>query len=118
VFVSSHILSEVQHTADRVAILARGRCVKAGPVGEVLAGGRVETLLVCLDDLERGRQVLAKAGIEAVFDGPRLRVAIPAPGASTITRILAEEGLFVSELRPDEADLERVFLELTKDAVS
>jgi ABC-type multidrug transport system ATPase subunit len=40
VFVSSHILTEVQQTADRVAILARGRCVKAGPVAEVLSGGR------------------------------------------------------------------------------
>ena len=37
VFVSSHILSEIQQTADRVAILARGRCVREGAVAEVLA---------------------------------------------------------------------------------
>ncbi|HEV8421258.1 MAG TPA: ATP-binding cassette domain-containing protein, partial [Actinomycetota bacterium] len=37
VFVSSHQLSEVQVMCDRVAILSRGRCVAAGPVGEVLA---------------------------------------------------------------------------------
>jgi ABC-2 type transport system ATP-binding protein len=37
VFISSHILSEIQHMADRVAILARGRLVKEGPVREVLA---------------------------------------------------------------------------------
>src|SRR5437763_147007 len=40
VFVSSHILSEVQQTAERVAIIARGRLVKAGPVNEVLAASR------------------------------------------------------------------------------
>jgi len=34
VFVSSHILSEVQHASDRVAILARGRAVASGPVQE------------------------------------------------------------------------------------
>ena len=37
VFVSSHILSEIQQTADRVAIIARGRLVTSGPVSEVLA---------------------------------------------------------------------------------
>ena len=36
VFVSSHLLSEVEQTADRVAILARGRLITSGPVGEVL----------------------------------------------------------------------------------
>ncbi|MGH2830729.1 MAG: ABC transporter ATP-binding protein, partial [Actinomycetota bacterium] len=35
VFVSSHILSEVQQSCDHVAILARGRCVAAGPVSQV-----------------------------------------------------------------------------------
>src|SRR5206468_12325473 len=56
VFVSSHILSEVQHTADRVAILARGRLVKAGPVGEVLAAGGARGMLVRVSDPEAGRR--------------------------------------------------------------
>src|SRR6478752_4294555 len=37
VFLSSHILSEVQHTADRVAILSRGRSVAEGPVAQILS---------------------------------------------------------------------------------
>src|SRR4051812_4190803 len=37
IFVSSHILSEVQQTADHVAIVAKGKLIKAGPVNEVLA---------------------------------------------------------------------------------
>ncbi|HEX2063176.1 MAG TPA: ATP-binding cassette domain-containing protein, partial [Acidimicrobiales bacterium] len=40
VFVSSHILSEVQQVCDRVAILSWGRCVAAGPVDEVLVSRR------------------------------------------------------------------------------
>ena len=42
VFISSHILSEIQHTADQVAILAKGRFIKAGPVHEVLVAQRGE----------------------------------------------------------------------------
>src|SRR5689334_12286426 len=39
VFVSSHILSEVQQFADRIAVVHRGRCVAAGTVHELLQGG-------------------------------------------------------------------------------
>jgi ABC-2 type transport system ATP-binding protein len=113
VFVSSHLLSEVRQTCDRVAILARGRCVAAGPVAEVLANGHGAGLLVRLEDLERGRAVLAAAGIQAAPDGDVLRVALPPGEAATVTKALAGEGLYLTELRPDEADLETVFLELT-----
>jgi ABC-2 type transport system ATP-binding protein len=116
VFVSSHILSEVQQTADRVAILARGRAVAAGPVGEVLATGGARGLLVGVDDPESARRALADAGLAATVDGDRrLRVDLPADAASSVTRALADRGIFLHELRADEVDLETVFLELTRD---
>jgi ABC-2 type transport system ATP-binding protein len=115
VFVSSHILSEVQQTADRVAILARGRCVAAGPVAEVLATERAIGVLVKVADLEAGRAALAAAGLDAQVDGDLLRVAIPPAEADSVTRALADRGLYLTELRPDAVDLETVFLELTRD---
>jgi ABC-2 type transport system ATP-binding protein len=113
VFVSSHILSEVKQTADRVAILARGRSVAAGPVSEVLAAGRVAGLIVGMDDLDAGLRVLGDAGIAAEATDGRLRVHAPHSEAASITRMLADRGLYLTELRPDEVDLETVFLELT-----
>lgn len=115
VFVSSHILSEVQQTADRVAILARGRCVKAGPVAEVLSTGRAQGLIVRVADPSAGIAALAAAGIGAQQRGEVLKVDSPSGDGERVTRALAERGIFLSELRPDEADLETVFLELTKD---
>ena len=115
VFVSSHILSEIQHTADRVAILARGRLVKEGPVHEVLARGGAEGLIVRVGDLVAGARALGEAGIEAVTGDGVLHVRLPASEASDVTRALAGRGIFLTELRPDELDLETVFLELTKD---
>jgi ABC-2 type transport system ATP-binding protein len=115
VFVSSHILSEVQHVADRVAILTRGRCVKAGPVAEVLSGGRSEALKVRLDDLEAGRRALGEAGFHATIETDHLRVDVLPSEAARVTRALAERDLYLTELRRDEADLERVFLELTRE---
>ena len=115
VFVSSHILSEVQRTADRVAIIARGRLVKAGPVNEVLAAGRARGLVVRLSDLPAGALALADAQIPAVVAGNTLSVDLPPEQAERVTRVLAAKDLYVSELRPEEIDLETVFLELTKD---
>ena len=115
VFISSHILAEIQQTADRVAILARGKLVAAGPVHEVLAGSAGEGTIVRLRDLEAGRAALVEAGIEVTDADGALRVGSKAADPERISRTLAEFGLFVTELRPDEADLETVFLELTRE---
>ncbi len=117
VFVSSHILAEVQQTADRVAIIARGGLIKAGPVHEVLASGGTEGLIVRVDDLVAGARALVTSGISAVIEGDHLRVALPVTEASRVTRTLADGGLYLSEIRADEVDLETVFLELTRDDV-
>ena len=116
VFVSSHILGEVHQTADRVAILARGRSVAVGPVHEVLSAGRAAGLLVRLDDVPAGLRILGEAGIEARLDNGVIKVRLPPAEASRVTRTLADRGLYLTELRADEADLETVFLELTGGA--
>ena len=115
VFVSSHLLSEIQQTADRVAIIARGRLIKSGPVHEVLAGSGGEAVIVKLRDLQAGAAALASAGMGVTTAGDALRVSVTPAESEKISRVLAESGLYVSELRPDQADLETVFLELTKD---
>lgn len=115
VFVSSHQLPEVQMMCDRVAILSRGRCVAAGPVGEVLARGRHHALIVRLSDLHAGLEALSAAGIDASVDSDHLRVTLPATEAARVTEALAHRNLYLSELRPEEVSLETVFLELTQD---
>ncbi len=115
VFVSSHQLPEVQLMCDRVAILSRGRCVAAGPVGEVLARGRHDALIVRLADLSAGLDALSAAGIDASLDSDQLRVSLPVAEAARVTEALARRQLYLSELRPEEVSLETVFLELTQD---
>ena len=115
VFVSSHLLSEVQQTCDAVAILSGGRLITQGPVGEVLRAGHAEGLIARVGDLDAGVTVLAASGIRAAREGDYLRVELPPSEAARVTRVLSERSLFVTELRPDVVDLETVFLELTSD---
>jgi ABC-2 type transport system ATP-binding protein len=115
VFVSSHILSEVRQMCDRVAILARGRCVAMGSVHEVLASGKVTGLIVRAPDAGQARTALQDAGMAATPVGDALRVDRPPGDAGLVTKALADRGIYLTELRPDEADLETVFLELTAE---
>ena len=94
----------------------RGRQVATGPVHEVLTAGHATGLLVRLDDVAEGLRILGEAGIDARVDDGLIRVGLPPADAARVTRTLADRGLYLTELRADEADLETVFLELTGGA--
>jgi ABC-2 type transport system ATP-binding protein len=115
VFISSHILSEVQQMCDRVAILTRGRCVASGTVREVLSGREPTRLTVRLHDLAAGASTLMGAGFFVENRGDTLSVAASPADAARVTEVLGRAGLWLSELRADDVSLEDVFLELTGD---
>jgi ABC-2 type transport system ATP-binding protein len=115
VFVSSHLLGEVQQICDRVAILSRGRLVTAGPVEEVLARGEAAHLIVKVENPDAGLDVLRAAGFDAMVDSDHIRVTAPATEGPAVTKALAAKRIYLSELRPEEISLEDVFLQLTGD---
>lgn len=114
VFISSHILTEVRQICDHVAILARGKCVATGSVEDVLhmKSGR---LIVEADDPAHAASILGQRGFTASVADDRIFVSGSVPDPATITKALAENGVFLRQLRREEADLETVFLELTAD---
>jgi hypothetical protein len=87
-------------------------------VHDILAGNHAQGVLVKTDDLTAARKVLAGAGMIVTANGEALRVAYDPARAADVTKALAASGLYVSELRPDVADLETVFLELTQEVRS
>lgn len=114
VFVSSHILAEIESTCDRVAILAKGRLVTHGTVEEVIStAGHRASVLVKVDDLDLGLWALRDASFVAERVNDELRVDVAPERAGDVTRVLAAAGHWVTELRPDRFSLEDVFLELT-----
>jgi ABC-2 type transport system ATP-binding protein len=114
VFLSSHILSEIEHTCDRVAILNRGRCVVHGTVRDVLdSTGTTQAMLVKAADLDRAIAALRRAGLAAERHADHVRVAIAPTEASRVTQVLAREEQWVTDLRPEERSLEDLFLQLT-----
>jgi len=113
VFLSSHLLTEVEQTCDRVAIIDDGRLVLSGRVDDVLAAAARPSVLVGLDDADAGADVLRRAGLVVDRAGTLIRVGIHPTDAADVTRVLADAGLYVNELRADAVSLEDLFLSIT-----
>ena len=123
VFVSSHLLAEVQVLADMVGIISRGRLVREGPLEALLTDQGVVRVRVARAEaaaasaaLERLAQVDAGAASAlAPSDGAAeqwLTVHVEPSRAADVNRLLAEAGIFASGLESG-TDLELLFLELT-----
>jgi ABC-2 type transport system ATP-binding protein len=115
VFLSSHLLGEVEQVCDQVAIVAGGRTVTQGSVDEVLASTRPAAMWVKVADLAGGADTLQRAGLPAQADGDRIRVDVLADDAEWITRALVGDGHYPTELRPVETSLEDAFFALTSE---
>lgn len=119
VLVSSHMLSEVQLMCDRATIISHGAVVADGTMDQILqqagAGGGYR-IRVRPDEVEGARNALSEVGL-SVADAGQAELAVTGPisDGSQISVLLAGSGIYVSELRPDLPDLERVFLSLTAD---
>jgi ABC-2 type transport system ATP-binding protein len=111
VFLSSHMLGEVEQVCDTVDILVRGKRVASGSVREVLATRATGEVRVRVDDLDGALETLQNAGMAVTRAADHLVVA-GVPDAAEVTRALAGRGLYVSELVP-LSNLETAFLELT-----
>jgi ABC-type multidrug transport system ATPase subunit len=116
VLVSSHILAEVQQIANTVTIISRGRLIAEGNVSDILAANGQLSARVGVSDQLRASLVLKAAGftVEPLASG-LLEVSLSDHNLdlAIITRLLADQGLYVSELTPIQPDLESVFLALT-----
>ncbi|HEX5467125.1 MAG TPA: ATP-binding cassette domain-containing protein [Candidatus Limnocylindrales bacterium] len=119
VFVSSHILPEIQVLADVVGIVAKGRVVREGRMQELLAGGGHVRVRVAGDEVAAATAALVGLAGEGstsapTIDGPHAWLAVrydPARSAE-VNRALAQAGLYASRLEGGN-DLEALFLQLT-----
>jgi ABC-2 type transport system ATP-binding protein len=117
VFLSSHLLDEVEKICDAAAIVDRGKVITQGPIAELAEGGARHELIVGVDDPERAIGLLE--GLHQVREAHRseegLRVVL-AGGPETAAEVnaqLVSAGLAVSRLEPVRHSLEQRFLEIT-----
>jgi ABC-2 type transport system ATP-binding protein len=111
VFVSSHLLAEIELIADRVAIIHNGRILKTGLVRELISKHRAMEFRV--DDAERAAAIVRAAGIEPAIHDDLVLAPIEETETPPIIDALARGGVAVFHARPHVQTLEDMFLEAT-----
>ncbi|HYV01943.1 MAG TPA: ABC transporter ATP-binding protein [Actinomycetota bacterium] len=120
VFVSSHLLWEVEAMCDRVGVLAGGRLVADGPPSKLRPAAN--RLRIEVDDEAKARAILTSiegAGLDAGDRAQRgvLRVELAPPAtAAALNAALVAGGVAVSALVPEQESLEEVFVKLVEGA--
>lgn len=114
IFLSSHLLSEIEQTCDSVAILSRGRCIRAGSVAEVLSTGQLPSVIVRVEDSDSAQRLLRDNGYDVLADARGLVVTRDDLEPAALNQLLGSAGLWASEIRSAGASLEDVFLQLTE----
>jgi ABC-2 type transport system ATP-binding protein len=113
IFISSHLLTELEHLCDRVAIIKQGEVVAEGDLSALIHRDR--TILVTTDTPEKAalmaRQVAGVTQVERTETG--LIITAPDVDPAEINTALVRSGVAVRELRLGGSSLEEVFLELT-----
>jgi ABC-2 type transport system ATP-binding protein len=116
VFLSSHLMSEVEHTADHLVVIGQGRILANVAMADFIAQASGTKVRVVSPDTTALRQVLA---------GPDVTIRVTAPGrlevegvpSERIGQLAARDGLVLHQLVPVTVSLEEAFMDLTRDAV-
>jgi ABC-2 type transport system ATP-binding protein len=116
VLVSSHLMSELQDTADHLVVVGRGRVVADTSVSDLLAQVSRGRVVLRTSAAAQALGVLERAGGTVVATSPDT-LAISGLPAERIVSVLTEQMVPFSEVSAHRASLEEAYLELTRDAV-
>ena len=115
VLVSSHLMSELEGTADHLVIAGRGRVIADTSTRDLLAAASGDRVTLRTAAPAQAAAVLERAGATVAADGGTLTLSGLA--AEKVVLLLGESAVPFSEVSAHHASLEEAYLELTRDAV-
>ena len=116
VFVSSHLMSEIALTAERLVVIGRGRLIADTSVEDFVRSASGDAAVrVRSADPGRLAELLAAQGAHVEDDGDALSVS--GTTSEQIGRLALEGGIALSELVVQEVSLEDAFMRITRDSL-
>jgi ABC-2 type transport system ATP-binding protein len=112
VFLSSHLLAEVERVCDRVVVVHRGRVVEEGRVGDLVTARSRVRVVVRAGERGRARELLQRWPL--VSDGSGV-LTVDAADAAEVNRVLGSGGIWAAEIGVERPDLEAAYLNLTSE---
>lgn len=115
VFLNSHLLSEVEMSSDRVAIIDHGRVAAVGRVEDLVHRELTVEFRLGAVDQETLVELMTLVSVEHVNDGPRTTIVCRAPSEELVARavdLLSRRGVPVYGVMPERRTLEDVFVDV------
>lgn len=116
VFVSSHLMSEMELMAEHFIIIGAGRLIEDISADGLRAMAQGERTLVRADGLDDLVGRLRRDGVD-VASTDRATITVRGLDSAEIGRLARDAGIALTELVPEQQTLEDVFMSLTSDAV-
>ena len=116
VLVSSHLMSELEDTANHLVVVGRGKVIADASVADLIAAASQDRVTVRTSARADAMTALARAGAEVASTSPDV-LAVSGLSPEHIVMILSEGAIPFSELSAHRASLEEAYMELTRDAV-
>ncbi|MFI5914748.1 ABC transporter ATP-binding protein [Dactylosporangium sp. NPDC051541] len=113
VLLSSHLMSEMELTADHLVVVAGGRLIADSPLERFVRDNTTQTVTVRAASPQELARALERAGIR-FSTRPDAALTVTGADSSAVGRIAAAEGLVLAELTNVRESLENVFLRLTE----
>ena len=111
VFVSSHLLGEVEQMCDRVAIIHKGQLLREGSVADLISSRREMEFRV--GDVERAAEIVRSKGLTFRADTDRLWISMDESEAPPLVAALTANGIAVYHAQRRVESLEEMFLQAT-----
>jgi ABC-2 type transport system ATP-binding protein len=116
VFVSSHLMSEMENTADHLIVIGRGKLIADSSMTDIIARSSGSAVRVRTPAADQLALALASEGGKATADGDGI-LMVRGLTAEKIGDIAFEKSIRLHELTTVHASLEEAFMELTADSV-
>jgi ABC-2 type transport system ATP-binding protein len=116
VLVSSHLMSELEDTADHLVVVGRGKVIADSSVAALITAASADRVTVRTSALSEAMTALARAGAEVASTGPDV-LTISGLSPERIVNVMSDNAIPFTELSAHRASLEEAYMELTRDAV-
>jgi ABC-2 type transport system ATP-binding protein len=114
VLISSHLMSEMENTADRLIIIGRGKLIAQAAIGDLLATGSGNYVKVRSPQAGDLAALLAARGATVTRQGDDV-LAVAGATTDTVGELARASGITLAELSVQQASLEERYMELTRD---
>jgi ABC-2 type transport system ATP-binding protein len=116
VLVSSHLMSELEDSANHLVVIGRGKLIAETSVADLIAAASAGRVTLRTKDRTEAMNALAKAGATVAANGPDTLTVSGLP-SERIVELLGQSGVRFSEVTMHRSTLEEAYMEITRNAV-